>query len=193
MIGIAFGQSFFEQRPKLFVADQAPVPAVVIARRRLRGEPLDNQVGTQPAENLDEEIDVLLDGPEAEPPGGGIVFGRHRRPAEDLQLVELHCRERQGVDLCGLRDKLRIALARKPEDEVRADGEPPGGSHLDGPPGAGEVVAPVHGPQRGIKGRFDTVLDSHIPVACQRGEQVERRVIHTVGACPDDEARNVRV
>ena len=58
--------------------------------RGFAGEAFDDDVGAQAAENLDEEVDVLLDAPEPEPLGRGVIFGGKRRAAEKLQLVELY-------------------------------------------------------------------------------------------------------
>ena len=119
----------------------------MVARRSLRGEAFDDHAGPQAAENFDEQVDVLLRLPEAEPLGCGVVLGGHRCRAENLQLMELHGRERQGVDPLHLVQQHRVGLARKPQYEVRPDGQPPLGGHLHGPAGAGEIVAAVDGPQ----------------------------------------------
>ncbi len=45
----------------------------MVAGRRLAREPLDDQIGPQAAQHLDEKVDVLADLPEAEATGVGVV------------------------------------------------------------------------------------------------------------------------
>lgn len=162
----------------------------MVARRSLRGETFDDHAGTQPAEDFDEQVDVLLRLPEAETLRCGVVLGGHRRRAENLQLVELHGRERQGVDPLHLVEQHRVGLAGKSEDEVCADVQAPRGGHLDGAAGAREVVAPVDGPERGVEGRFDAVFEGDIPIPGQPGEIVELALVDAVGARADDDSRH---
>ena len=58
----------------------------MVAGRRLAGKAFDDQVGPQPPQYLDEQVDVLTDLPETEPAGVGIVLGGHRRAAENLDV-----------------------------------------------------------------------------------------------------------
>ena len=76
---------------------------------------------------------------------------------------------------------------------MRADGKPPRRGPLDGPAGAVEIVAAVHGPQRPVRGGLDAVLHGHVTVARDVAQQVERRPVHAVGARADDDARHVGV
>lgn len=96
----------------------------MVAGRRLAGKAFDDQVGPQPPQYLDEQVDVLADLPETEPAGVGIVLGGHRRAAENLQLVEFHRRERQRIDRCDLLQQHFVGLARQPEDEMRPHVQP---------------------------------------------------------------------
>lgn len=184
---------FFEHRQQGFVADQSPVAAVMVAGRRLAGKAFDDQVGPQPPQYLDEQVDVLADLPETEPAGVGIVLGGHRRAAENLQLVEFHRRERQRIDRCDLLQQHFIGLARQPEDEMRPHVQPPFGSHLHGTAGAGEVVAAVHGAQRLVAGRFDAEFDRHVTVTRYLRQIIELLGVHAVGARPDDDTRHAGI
>lgn len=96
---VEFLEAVVEHREQSFVAYESPAFGVVETGRGLAGEAFDNDVGAQAAENLDEEVDVLLDAPEPEPLGRGVIFGGKRRAAEELQLVELYGRQGQAVYL----------------------------------------------------------------------------------------------
>ena len=163
----------------------------MVAGRRLAREPLDDQIGPQAAQHLDEKVDVLADLPEAEATGVGVVFGGHRRAAEYLQLMEFQRRERQRIDRRDLLQQHRVRLARQSEDKVRPDVQSPRGGHLHGAARAGEVMPAVHRPQRLVAGRFDAVLDGHVPPARQLREIVQLFGVHAVGPRADDDARHV--
>ena len=165
----------------------------MVARRGLAREALDDDIGPQPAQHLDEEVDVLPDLPETEPTGVGIVLVGHGRTAEDLQLVEFHRGERQRVDGVDLAEQHLVALARQAEDEVGPHVQPPPGGELHGAAGAGEVMTPSDGAQRRVRGRLDTVLDGHVAVARHLGQQVELRLVDAVGTRSHDDALDLRM
>lgn len=100
MVGIFLLQSFVEHRKESLISDQTPPLGVVIAGWCLAGKSLHDNVGTQSAQNLDKEVDILLHAPEAESLGVLVILLGKRCPTKKLQLVKLYGCERQRVNLC---------------------------------------------------------------------------------------------
>ena len=87
--GISLNQPFFKHFQQLRVAHQAPGCLVHEAWRDFSCEAFDQQVRSQPLEEIHEEIDIAVQGEchEILPPFAVLPF--HRGAFDDLQLVEL--------------------------------------------------------------------------------------------------------
>lgn len=95
---VTFFEPFLEQIPELLVADQSPTGARVESGWSLSGKAFDDQVGTQPFENVDEKVDVLFFVEEMEMFRMLCVLLGHRGIFEKLKLVEFDRVQWQGVD-----------------------------------------------------------------------------------------------
>ena len=91
-------EPFLELIPQLFVADQSPTGACMKSGWSLSGKTFDDQVGTQPFENIDKKIDVLFFVEEMEMFRMVRVLLGHRGIFEKLKLVEFDRVQWQCID-----------------------------------------------------------------------------------------------
>ena len=184
-------QCFVQHRQKLLVAYQTPCGEVVITGWCLGGKTLDNDVGTQAAQDLDKECDILLHAPEVEAFGVGIVLCRHGRGAKELKLMKLYGVDLQCIDTLGLVDEHPFALRGQAQDKVGASVQSALVAHGNGTLGGGKVVTAIDMFERLIVARLHAILYSHIFMLRQTGKVVELLLIHAVGTRADNDASNV--
>ena len=135
---------------------------------------------------------VVLETVEAEVSRVAFVVAEHRRAADQLELVEFDCVDREFGKHAGGFDLHALCFARESEDHVRADAQAESGGLVDGIGGLLVAVPAVHAFEAGVVATLDADLQDHDVRLGQLLEVGQFPGIQTVRARADDDPDDAR-
>lgn len=190
LTGVSIVESPFHFGHKLVVL-QAPAGDGEEAGGRLRDKALEDKVGTETLDEVDDEVDVFIGREEVEIGRIRGIFGSHASTLDELELVELEQSQGKVGKDGGFMEHCIPTLPRKSEDEMSTDADVTSSGSGDGIDGLSVSVTTIDTQQRRIIHGLDTIFNNKEGAAVQLFQIVEQRIGHAVGTGANDETHDI--
>src|SRR5688572_704107 len=144
---------------------EAPGGADKVIRRGVAADSLDDHLGGQKLQEIDECGDVVVAAHEGHLAASHLIG--ERRTLDGVEVVNLHRVEIQSSYLAGGRQHVVMRFARQAEDYMPADFKAPAAAALDGVDRRIMMVTAVHPVERPVVDGLDAVFEGEVSVTRQ--------------------------
>ena len=159
LTGVSIVESPFHFGHKLVVL-QAPAGDGEEAGGRLRDKALEDKVGTETLDEVDDEVDVFIGREEVEIGRIRGIFGSHASTLDELELVELEQSQVKVGKDGGFMEHCFPTLPWKSEDEMSTDADATSSGSGDGIDGLSVSVTTIDTQQCRVIYRLDAIFDN---------------------------------
>jgi len=170
---------------------ETPGRADEIVGRGVATDPLDDHLGRQLLQEIDQHGDVVVATKERDLApldliGQGSVF-------DGVEIVDFDRVELEAGQFAGGREHVGVRLAREAEDHVAADFKTAAPAAVDCVQRSAVMMTAIHPVERTVVDRLNAIFDGQIRAAGEFLEQIEYFVGHAVGPGADRQADDFRM